>query len=84
MVDQCLPLGGDRLLRAHVLGRVLMSAPTDNPRIGTIILVVPRMQLIEVVAWSTLLDLAVGESLDMEGGRTGRHGTFRPSRVSQS
>jgi hypothetical protein len=47
--------------------------------VGRIVLVEPAMQMVEIVVFSRLLDIAMSESLDMEGGRTGRHGMFKPS-----
>lgn len=52
----------------------------DNNLVGRIVLVVPSMQLIEIVAASRLLDFAMAEKLDMEGGKTGQYGHFRLSR----
>lgn len=52
--------------------------------VGDIILVHPKMQMLEVLIVGTLLDMAVAVKLDMEGGRTNRHVHFKPSRVTVS
>lgn len=47
--------------------------------VGRLALLTPTMALIEIIEWAPLLDMAIAERLDMEGGRTGRVGHFRPS-----
>ena len=46
----------------------------DTEMVGRIALVEPEMQMVEIGVFSRWLDIAMSESLDMEGGRTGRHG----------
>lgn len=52
-----------------------------NDRKGRIILVVPSMQMLEVIAEDTLLDLGFAVKLNMEGEPTARRVTYRPSRL---
>ena len=50
-------------------------------RNGRLIMVHGTAEVIEVIGETTALDIGFGERLDMEGGRTGRHVTYRPSRL---
>lgn len=54
-----------------------MNAPVN--RVGTIVMLEPAGQMAEIKASSDLLDIALAERLDMEGGPTGRHIHFKPS-----
>jgi len=61
-----------------------MTPPrSDAEMVGQIALLTPSMRMIEIVVFSTLLDVALCEELDMEGGKTGRHGTFPPSELQK-
>ncbi len=53
----------------------------DDDMVGKIVLVVPRMQMVEVFIASRLMDVAVCHTLNMEGERTGRTGMFKLSRM---
>ena len=55
----------------------------DDSLVGAILLVTPSMQMIEVLASSSNLDVGLGVKLDMEGGRTGRHVRLYPSRITE-
>jgi hypothetical protein len=46
-----------------------------------LIVVAGTAELIRVIEESSLLDIGFGERLNMEGGSTGRHVTYRPSRL---
>lgn len=50
-------------------------------RKGRIILIVPSMQMLEVISEAPSLDLGFAVRLNMEGEQTGRHVTYRPSRL---
>lgn len=56
----------------------------DDDLVGRVLLMVPSMQLLEVLTASRLFDIAMVEKLDMEGGRTGRNGMIPPSRMIQA
>lgn len=56
----------------------------DDDLVGRLVLMTPSMQLLEILVASRLLDFALVEKLDMEGGRAKRYGTIQPSRITAS
>lgn len=62
-------------------GALVVTRPADDLA-GKVLLIKPSMQMVEVLFASRDLDFAMCVKLDMEGGRTGLHGHFRPSRIT--
>lgn len=57
----------------------------DDEMTGAIVFVgAPgRLRLVEVLVFSTLLDVALAVELNLEGERAGRFGTFAPSSMQR-